>query len=65
MSQQRRAVAAAEVDVLLAIQIPNAAALRAVEEHGMANRLIDTSGGRNAAGEVLLGEVMLVGYAGH
>ena len=36
VAQQRRAVAAAEVDVLPAVEVPHAAAFGAVEVHGMA-----------------------------
>jgi hypothetical protein len=59
MPQQRRPVTAAEVDILLAVEIPGAAASRSVEVERVTNRLVEPRRGRNPAGKEFLGLFVL------
>src|SRR5262249_7853053 len=59
VAQERRAVAAAQVDVLPAIEVPQSAATAAVEVERMPQRPVDAGRGRDAACEVAAGPFIL------
>ena len=65
VAQQGRAVAATQVDVFAAVEVPDAAAVGAVEEHGVAERPVDARRGADAAGEILRRFFKLSGDSGH
>jgi hypothetical protein len=58
-------VAATEVDVLGAVEIPQAASFGSVEEHGMADGSVESRGGGDASGEIVLGLFVLLGDSAH
>src|SRR5216683_6997085 len=65
VTQQRGAVAATEVDVLAAVQVPDAAAVGAVDEQGVAQRPVEPRRRRYAPGEILARPAVLLLNAGH
>src|SRR5262249_62351512 len=63
--EQRRAVAATEVEVLLAVEVPQARALPAVKEQGVPQGLVHAGRGGDAAGEIPAGLPVLFDNATH
>jgi hypothetical protein len=60
VAQKRGPVTAAQVDVFPAIEVPEPATLGAIEVKRVAKGSIETSGRRDAAGQILTGLVKLI-----
>src|SRR5262249_924392 len=65
VAQQRGAVAAAQINVRPAVEVPDAAALRPVNEQGMAEGSVETRRRGHAAGQVLTGSLVLLYHSAH
>ena len=65
VTQQGRAVAATEIDVFPAIQIPDAAAFRSVHEHRMSQGAIEARRGAHAPRQVLASLLILLLDSAH
>src|SRR5438094_922654 len=65
MAQKGGAVAAAQIDVFLAVEVPKPASFRSIEIQGMAQGLIDARRRGDAARKILARLVELIDNAGH
>jgi hypothetical protein len=65
VAQQRRAVAATEVDIFATVEIPHSTTVRSVKEHRMAEGAVEARRCRHAAREVTAGFLELLDDTGH